>query len=57
MKYIYGLLVFTLLILALDYGLTRYGEYRERVKREKAMKKWGLAPAFKTAKASNWWLS
>lgn len=57
MKYIYGLLVFALLILALDYGLTRYGEYRERVKRERDMKKWGLAPAFKTAKASDRWMS
>lgn len=57
MKWFYGFTLMALLILALDYGLTRYGEYRERVKREKAMRKWGLAPAFKTVKASDRWMS
>lgn len=39
MKWFWGFLLMVTLILALDYGLTRYGEYRERVKREREMRK------------------
>lgn len=57
MKYVYGFFTLCLAIFLIDVGLAHYADWRQRVQRERAMRKWGMAAgAFKPV-ARNWWLS